>query len=58
MLLPNCTKEQNEKAITRIQKRIEEVGGQLKQAPFFLSDNTPIILAELVSLPRSASFGG
>jgi len=54
MLLPNCSEEQYEKALNKLQKRIKDIGGKLKREPFFLSDNTPIIRVELTPFQLSS----
>jgi hypothetical protein len=47
MLFPNYTKEWYSQALSIIKNQIEVVGGKLKCEPFFLSDGTPLIRAEL-----------
>lgn len=47
MLMPNCSKESYDKAIKKLQTRIEKAGGKLKREPFYLSDNTPVLRVEL-----------
>jgi hypothetical protein len=54
MLMPNCSEKQYKKAIEKIQKRIEDVGGTLKREPFFLSDNTPVLRVELTPMQLSS----
>lgn len=54
MLMPNCSPEQYEKAIEKIQNSIENVGGKLKREPFFLSDNTPILRVEVTPFQLSS----
>ena len=50
MLLPNCTREQYESALQKIQRRIEVLGARLKGEPFYLSDGTPVLRVELTPL--------
>lgn len=54
MLLPNCSQEQYYRAIEKLRKRIDDIGGTLKREPFFLSDNTPIIRAALTPYQLSS----
>ena len=54
MLLPNCSEEQYENALNKLQKRIKDIGGTLKREPFFLSDNTPILRVELTPFQLSS----
>ena len=50
MLRPNCTREQYESALQKIQRRIEVLGASLKGEPFYLSDGTPVLRVELTPL--------
>lgn len=54
MLLPNCTKEQYERALSKIRQRIEDSGARLKREPFFLSDDTPILRVEATPMQLSS----
>ncbi|MDR0391104.1 MAG: S8 family peptidase [Planctomycetaceae bacterium] len=54
MLLPNCTKDQYTQALPKIRKHIEKIGGKLKREPFFLSDGTPVVRAELTAYQLSS----
>ena len=54
MLLPNCSREQYERALQKIQQRFEVSGVHLKREPFFLSDGTPVLRVELTPFQLSS----